>query len=369
MNASAHTGSAGVYLFSGEDDYLLVQDARVLANKLIPPAEQTLGLEIIEARARNASEAGASIARCLEALRTPGFTGARKAVWLKQANFLDRSLLARSREVTETLASLTGLIKSGLPPGNMLIVTSNAVDKAAAFFKACQAKGEIHLQAALKPWEKEKAAIAFVRSALRNNKLQFSGRITEAIVALAGTETRQLIQEVNKLALFVHPRREVREEDIRGVVASARESSALNLADAVGRRDLPKAIALMRQLLFQKENEIGLVMGLESRFRYLLIMKEMASGKTTGREKGVLEALLAGDKGRPPHEYFLKKLDEQARLFSRQELDAARSAILATRLKLVSSSGLEELLLEKLIIQLCRRRVAARGTSPAKSDA
>ncbi|MBU1909535.1 MAG: hypothetical protein KJ726_05785, partial [Verrucomicrobia bacterium] len=63
--------------------------------------------------------------------------------------------------------------------------------------------------------------------------------------------------------------------------------------------------------------------------------------------------LLAPEKGRPPQGYYLDKLMEQARLFSRQELESAREAILETRLKLVSSSGLERLLLEKLLVKLC----------------
>ncbi|MDO9543333.1 MAG: hypothetical protein Q7J98_13580, partial [Kiritimatiellia bacterium] len=232
MNAPAHAKSAQVYLFSGEDEYLLVQDAKNLVNRLMPPEEQTLGLEIIEAHARNAAEADASIVRCIEALRTPGFMGARKVVWLRGANFLDRSVIARSKEVTEILDSLTELIKIGFPKNNIFVVSANAVDKAAAFFKAGSTKGEIYPQAALKPWEKDKAAAAFTRSILRENKLQASQDVVAAIVDLVGTDSRQLFQEVNKLADFVYPRQEISEEDVRNIVSAARESNSFNLADA-----------------------------------------------------------------------------------------------------------------------------------------
>jgi len=356
MKSTAQANPIQVYIFSGEDEYLFLQDAKNLVNKLMPPAEQTLGLEIIEGRARIVAEAVTIIANCIEAVRTPGFMGARKVVWLRGVNFLDRSVLARSKDVGEVLGSLVEIIKTGLPAGNILVVTATAVDKASVFFKACHSKGEIYQQEELKPWQKEKTAISFVRGLLQKNKLQAPPGVITAIVSLAGTDSRQLSQEIDKLAVYVHPGQKVSEDDVAAIVSSARENNAFNLADAAGTRNLPKAIATLRQLLFQKESEIGLVMGLETRFRYLLILRVMISEKMSSDEKRALEPLLAPEKGRPPQGYYLDKLVEQARLFSVLELEAARDAILETRLKLVSSAGLEEILLEKLLVKLCGRK-------------
>jgi len=368
MKSTAQNNPAQVYIFSGEDEYLLIEDAKNLVNKLIPLEEQTLGLEIIEAQARNAAEAGANIVKCIEALRTPGFMGARKAVWLRGANFLDRGIIARANEVTETLGLLADLVKTGLPKGNILVVTAKAVDKVASFFKACHAKGEIYQQTALKPWEKDKAAIVFTRSLLLKNKLQAPQNVIAAIVEMVGTDSRHLLQEVNKLAAYIHPAQKVSEDDVFAIVSAARENNSFNLADAVGFRDLSKAIAILRQLLFQKESEIGLVMGLESRFRYLLILKEMMSGKVTGEEKSALQSLMMTKKGLPPHPSYLEKMAKQAGLFSARELESAREAILETRLKLVSSSGLEKILLEKLLVKLCGHRKQT-GKSAVKAIA
>ena len=363
MNTSAKAKPNQVYIFSGEDEYLLVQDAKNLVNKLIPPEEQTLGLEIIEGKARIIDDAVASIAKCIEAVRTPGFMGARKVIWLRGANFLDRSIIARSNDVTGILDSLTKLIKTGLPIENIFVVAANAIDKASAFFKSCHSNGEIYQQEEQKPWQKEKTAVSFTRELLQKNKLQASQDAIMAIVNLVGTDSRQLSQEVNKLAVYIHPGQKVSEDDVFAIVSASRESNSFNLADAAGIRNLPKAIAILRQLLFQKESEIGLVMGLESRFRYLLILRMMISEKMSSDEKRALEPLLAPEKGRPPQGYYLDKLVEQAKLFSRQELESAREAILETRLKLVSTTGLEEILLEKLLVKLCGHK-KLRNKSP-----
>ena len=359
MKAPAQDKAARVYLFSGEDEFLLQEEAKGLVAKLLPAADQTLGLEAVEGRARLVEDALKSISACIEAVRTPGFMGARKVVWLKNANFFDRGLIARSSDVSGSVATLAKIIKEGLPGGNILVVTAGAVDRAAAFYKACQAAGEVRQQAELKPWDKDKAAAAFARSALQKNKIKAGQDVVEAIVALAGAESRQLLQEADKLALFIHPRQEAEREDVVAIVSSTRESNFFHLADAAGARDLKQALEILRRLIFQKESEIGLVMGLEARFRQLLILREMISEKTPPEEKRALEPLLASEKGRPPQGYYLERLVRQARNFSLRELAAAREAILETRLKLVSSSNLETLLMEKLLVQICGRRKAS----------
>lgn len=356
MNTSVQAKPNQVYVFCGEDDYLLLQEARNLITKLMPPEQQTLGLEKIEGSARIIAEALTSVAACIEAVRTPGFMGARKVIWLRGANYLDRSVIARSKDVTAIIDSLSKIIKAGLPAGNIFVVTAGVFDKASVFFKACQARGEIYQQAALKPWDKDRAAAAFARSVLQKHKLQASQDVIAAIVDLVGTDSRQLAQEVSKLALFIHPRQQANVEDVLGIVSAARESTSFNLADAVGSRDLPKAVTILRQLLFQKESEIGMVMGLEYRFHYLLILKEMTAGKITDEERKIYDSLLVSDKGRIPHEYFLKRWTEQARQFTFKELEKARDAILETRLKLVSTSGLEKILLDELLVKLCGRK-------------
>jgi DNA polymerase-3 subunit delta len=353
MNTPVHTSSTQIHIFSGEDEYRLAEDARKLVDRLLPPEDQALGLEIIEARSRNAAEAGTSIVKCIEALRTPGFMGARKVVWLRDVNFLDRGLIARSNEVTEMLASLTDLINSGLPGNNVLVATIGKLDKESDFFKACRSIGEIHQQTAIKPWEKDRQAAEFARSVMRENKLQAEQGVIDMIIELVGTDSRQLSQEIKKLAVFISPAQTVTKNDVSAIVSSSRESTSFNLAEAAGFRDLPKAIEILRQLLFQQEKTIGLIRGLEYRFRLLLILKEMTAGKITADKKSALESLLVNEKGRMPHEYFLKKLAEQASQFSRQELESARKEILETDFKLVSSTSPDRVLLEKLLVKIC----------------
>jgi DNA polymerase-3 subunit delta len=347
--------STQVYVFSGEDDYLFIEEVKQLIDRLVPAAEQTLGLEMIEGQARNAAEAATAVSRCIESLRTAGFFGGRKVTWLKGANFLDRSMIAMANEVSEARSALARLLEAGLPAGNVFIITTHAFDRSSALFKTCAAKGHVSRQDELKPYQKEKAAIGFVLEMLRKNNLQSSTEAAVDIVGLAGTDSRQLAHEVEKLVAFIYPRRNITGEDVMTIISPARESEVINLADAVGKRDLKEALRLMRQLLFQKENPIGLVMALETRFRYLFFLRE-----ATAKNEEKIIGLLTSDKGKPMHPYYLSKLKEQAGYFSRQELAESREVLLQTRLQLVSTAGPEEILLEKLLVNICRRQKTKR---------
>lgn len=353
MRSDMHTDSAvksrRCHLFIGEDEYCLERDARSLVDKLVPLDQQTLGLEIIASQARNADEAAAAVIRCIEAVRTPGFIAARKVVWLRGVNFLGRSVVALAKQVKEILGVLADVVTSGFPQGNFLVITADKVDRASALFKAISSAGEIHQQQELKPNQKEKAALYFVRELLQKNGLQASQEIIMTIVNMVGADSRQLFQEVAKLAAYMHPRQKVGEDDVAAIMAATRESEAMHLADAVGARNLSRAIVILRQLLFQKENPIGIVMALEARFRYLLLLR--AAGE--GNEK----ITITSEKGKPLHPYFESRLREQANKYTLSELKERRQVLLETRLKQVSSSsGLEEILLERLLVKLCRRR-------------
>lgn len=344
-----------VYVFSGEDEYISAQAAAELVDRLVPAGERTLGLEVVMGAARNAAEAADIIARCAEALRTPGFMGARKVVWLKNASFFDRGNVARSTPVIEALAGLARVVAGRLPANNILVLTAPAFDKASPFCKACIAKGEIVDQGKLNFWDKAKAAEGFVSAMLRKDNLKAQPGTAEAIVARAGTDSRLLAGEIKKLALYAHPSREIGPGDVSVIVSPSREGVFTDLADAASARDLPGALVVLRQLMFHNESAIGMISFLESRFRLLYFLRRAESEGE--RDVG---ALLSAGGGKAVNPYYLKRLASQARNFSVAELEGIRQAIIDTRLKLVSSSVGQNLLLEKLLVLVCGRRRPAR---------
>ena len=80
-DARAHA----VHLICGDDEYRVAEAARTVVDEICPPADRAFGLEIIGGACSNPDEAIAALRQTLDAVRTVGFLGARKTVWLRDA--------------------------------------------------------------------------------------------------------------------------------------------------------------------------------------------------------------------------------------------------------------------------------------------
>ncbi|MDD5677146.1 MAG: DNA polymerase III subunit delta [Kiritimatiellae bacterium] len=364
-----------VCLIVGEDEFSVAAAARERIDRFVPPADQTLGLEIIDGQADIIAQALACLRQCLEAIRTVGFLGGRKVVWLRGVDFLSDLVIGRNNEIQETLQTLAGAISGGIPKGHLLIITALKVDARTLFYKACSSNGEIiEFNLAEKPWQRDSGALAFAMHAFKDAGLQIDAELIETFTQKVGTDTRQIMQEITKLATYLGDRREVRAGDIEEVTSSSRELFAWDLEDAVGKRDLRRSLAVLRQLLFQREEPIRMISGLETRFRHLLILREALDNRwiaaqPMGHDNFKLtfahlpESLadqfkqaLASDKGTPLHPFVAGKLAGQAARFTRPEIDQRRAWLLASRRQLVSSAIPGSLILEYLVLKLCRSR-------------
>ena len=365
LNRSA---AKSVYLIVGEDEYQVSETARKTADRLCPPGDRVFGLEIIEGCVGTIEESVAALRRCIEALRTVGFLGGRKVVWLKDASFFAaQSELGDSAAVKEAAGDLAGLIAGGLPPGQVLLISAAKVFKASAFFKACRAAGDVQeFEIPDQVYKVEQMARARAVEAFQKAGLRVGQTVLEEFLDRVGTDTRQMLREVEKLDVYLGERREVENEDVRAIVSVSRAAIAWDLADALRPGNVTPALKLLKQLMFQGENHVGLMFGLENRVRELLFYREML-------DRGLIS--LEGDEtwpkiewkdspeidryvsvlGRDPRKgkpFRPGKLAVQARRFSMKELLRLRSLLIETHESLFNSALPELLQMEFLLIRM-----------------
>ena len=358
---------ATVHLVFGEDEYLVSTNAKELVDRLCPKADQAFGLEIVEARVDLVADAIAAIGCCLDGLRTLGFLGGRKVVWLRDATFLGSGVIGESADVKNRLDDLVKLIKAGLPQGQILVVSALKVDGRSAFFKACQSAGNVtKFELPDKSYQLEQQARGTAGDAFRKIGLNIGPDALEEFLDKTGTDTRQIVQEVEKLFVYLGDRKNVQVADVHAIVSPSREAISWDLADAVGNRDLAGTLKVLRQLLFQGENEVGLIISLENRFRDLLMYREAmdrkwlsVSGqepwlKVEWRQSPEVDAFASAlvKDPRTANIYRAGKLVAQAKLYSRQELIRCQALTLSAHETIVSSTSAKELMLEFLLIKL-----------------
>ena len=264
-----------VYLIYGNDEYLVSAKGKQIVADLIPEAERMLKLDVVDGAVDTVDAAVTAINQCLAALQSLGLFSDEKVIWLQNASFFADNRTGKSATVQEYVLRLVQLIKKGLPSGQVLVITASGIDKRRAFYKACKAGAELHeFSTPEKSYQADRVAGEKLDQMLAKAELKMTSRAKVAFLEKVGVDTRQLVNEVEKLSVYVGENKNVDIDQIYAIVSSSREALSWDLADAFGKRDLSRALLILRQLIFQKENIIGLVVGLENRIRELLIYRE-----------------------------------------------------------------------------------------------
>jgi len=359
---------SNVCLIVGDDEYVVSAKAEEIVHSHVSPENVTLGLETIDGDVDTVDNAVQAIDLCISAILTQGMFAASKVVWFRNVSFLTDSVVGRSENVKPRINRLAEIITGGLPPGTTLVISANGADKRYALYKAIKQNGKVsEFSVPAKAQQADRAAGEKLRDLAAERGLQMSGDAQAAFVERTGTNTRQMVSELDKLSVYMGERKRVQVGDIQTIVSSSRESIAWDLADAFGKRQLPRALGLMKQLLFQKESGIRLVISIESRIRDLMLYKEGLQrkwiGKGYGNSSGMAWGNLPDDADkvfseelerdpRSTHPYRVGLLAAQAQGFSRSELRRCQQLALASHEQLVSSSMPESIILEIMLVNM-----------------
>lgn len=167
---------------------------------------------------------------------------------------------------------------------------------------------------------------------------------------LVGNDLWTLSRELEKLSAYGADGRPVGEEEVRSLVAAAREVSIFPLIDAIVEGRGPAALRLLRQMFRQGRGASYIFAMIQRQYRNLIIAREMLEAGATSRQIG--ERLRVGS-------YGLEKLLQQALACPPERLRQAFRRLLEADLSIKRGIYGEELALELLVQELAFRRPAA----------
>jgi len=352
----------------GSDESEVKRSAAALAEQLAPPGLGDFGTEIIDGCADNVDQAVSRIRSTMEALQTLPFMGGTKLVWLKNANCLGDTVISRSASVQSALEDLCELISSDLSDGITFLISATEVDKRRSFYKALGKCADLQvfdrLDSNRSGWEEE--ASEMVRDRAAKLKLEFDEEALELFVLLTGGDTRQVENELEKIALFLGSKRQVDAEVVRELVPLSRAGVIFDLGNALARRDLDRALILIRRLLDQGESAIGiLLVAILPTARNLLLAKDLMERHGLSRPHApftFISALnrlpqtatqhLPRKKDGTINGYALGIAAQQAHRFETDRLIEAMEACLQANQRLVTTQLDHELVLTEIVVKL-----------------
>lgn len=269
--------ASAIHFLTGSDEAGVKKAAVELAAKLAPGAD-AFGLETIDGAVDTVDAAVARINEARQALLTLPFLGGSKLVWLKSAMFLSDTPTGRSESVLSALDGLLQTLGEGLPEGVTFLLSATEPDKRRTAYKQLTKLADTQLidRPDLGFGAGEEAVIAWTAGQARERGLKISPDAVEALAARIGLETCQLASELDKLILAFGHGHPITAADVRSLVPATRESGIFDIGNAVAARDLPTALATMRQLLLQGEGAMGILLAsIVPTVRNLLFMKEL----------------------------------------------------------------------------------------------
>ena len=363
-----------VALVFGEDDFAVKQRARQVYQQW---AEELGGMdhEIIDAAVTNSEQALRALAKLREALQTLPFFGGGKVVWLQNVNFLADDRTSSSSAVTETLAEIAQELKEFAFQNVRLLISAAKVDKRKVFFKTLDKLGSVETFAAWSVDDKDWASQAetWATKAIRARQKDISDEALAELISRTGPNQRLLETEVEKLSLYVGARKDIGMEDVTAICTRNKMARAFALGDALGDRDLPRLLKRLDEELWETKfdkdkSEIGLLYGLISKIRALLLLKEMLRegwikpDADYTRFKAQLERVpadkLPTDRRFNPlalNPYVLYKALPQVKQYTQSELIRAMDLLLDCNRRLVSSGTEKSLVLQQALVQIAGR--------------
>lgn len=370
-------GSRPFHLIFGADEYEVDKAARAVVDRLCPKEVQAFGLDIVDGAVSTVDDAERVLNACLSALRTVGFLGEGKTVWLKNASFFAMDKSGRSETVVQAAARLTDYIKKGLPDGVFLVVSADKVYKSSAFYKAAKTLAEItEFQLEERSYKQDAEALERAEAYFREAGLSIGRPVLMQFAERTGMNARQMVQDIEKIRTYLGDEKTVTDEVIDLLVPPTREALVWSLPEVVAARDPEKTRRMLQRLFAQKENAVAMIIPVEKHFARLAVLRacldrgwaevsgsgfrESVQWHVAPEGEALLESLGADDP-RKAHPFMQLLALRQAALFTSPELAWCKERLAHTHYQMMNSPVPPELQLELVMLEISGRKPVRRS--------
>ena len=360
----------------GSDEGLVREKALVLYNQLTGGLDDGFTHETIDGIADNSESAYEICSSTVQALLTIPMFGGDKVVWLRNANFLADNVTGRSQRTESGVERLRATLERGIPDGVKFLLTAQGVDKRRAFWKFIEkaAAVQVHdrIDTSRDDWQDQVASLVTARA--KSLGLRFDHDALALFVMLAGEQSQQIGNELEKLDLYLgEERREVTEDDVRLLVPLSRAAVVFEIGKAIQLGNAARAIQLIDQQLEADESAIGIMRAsiigvVRNLFMARLIIEKfkVPTGNYSAFSGG-LNRLLESDRAWLPQKkdgsgvnvFPIFLAAENAKNFELAGLMHVMEATLKADQSLVTTGLDHRLVLHRLIVEIA----AARKTS------
>jgi DNA polymerase-3 subunit delta len=325
-----------IYLLYGPEDYLIEEEIQKLLNHTLSQKERGFNFHLFNGEEHGGRE-------IVQTAQTLPMFSQNRFVLVREADRMDE----------EKIEVLMEYIKKP-SPSTCLVLYGQTIGPWRVYRKEIEKVGQVREY----PRLRGKALASWVRKRMQEKGKPLSEDATEYLIETVGDHLYDIDNALEKVFLSVGEKRKIELPDVEEMTSDVKISTIFDLTDAIGHQNLEKALGILEKAMesgtisFKKEEDPSkkdplplLLSMMAKQYWSILVIKEMS---THNRDVGEL----AKELGTSP--WNIKKLMDQGKNFSEASLQEGVLKCHQTDLAIKRSRGPKDLLMEKLVIDLCR---------------
>lgn len=262
---------------SGPDDFLVGRIARERFEQVAEGLDE-FSRETISGSAANVSEVETAVKQFREAVQTIGLFGGKRAVWLKDVNFLADSVTGRAEGTLKQVEDLKEILAAINSEEVEVVISATPVDRRRSFPKWCESHGNSERvgdsgRGASIDWQ------SLADEECSHWDVVVSVGALELLAAKTGGNARLFIGEIQKLATYLDtPGGTIEESLVDELVPTFGEGDFFEAAEAFFARDIKWTLDALRRHFFAGHDARPVISSLQNRNRLLIQLRSLMLG-------------------------------------------------------------------------------------------
>ena len=327
-----------IYFLFGPETFLIDEEVKRLLDQTLSPAARGFNLHIFSAEEHTPEE-------IIQAAQTLPMLSKYRFILIGDADHFDEDEIKPFIEYMRDPS-----------PSTCLVMVAETLGPWKRHQREIEKAGEVGEF----PRLKGRSLVSWARKRMTEKGKVLSEEAADYLVEVAGDHLHDLENALEKAFLSVGKKEMVDLSDVEGLASEVKISTVFDLMDAIGHQNLETALSILEKALesrsipFRKSEEsskrmddpVPLLLSMMARqYRNIWRVKEIAS-------KHLGPAEVANELGTSP--WNVRKLMEQGKYFSEASLREGILRCHETDLLIKKGRGPKDLLVEKLVIDLCR---------------
>lgn len=289
-----------LYLLYGEELFLLkssLKKIKSLFGKCIK------GINCIYIDDTNCNELIADI-------ETPAFGYEKKLIIARNTGLLKKEGKRKNAELAKLREKINIYLKENIDIINssvVLVFIEEEVESKEKLYNTIDKLGVVCKFDYQKPIQIEKR----IKRICNGYKVEIDDNTLRYFIECCGTNMQDLINEIRKLIEYVGENGRIQKEDIDKLSIQKLESVIFDLTDSLGKREIAKALEVLKNLIYSKEPLQRILITLYNHFKKLYFVK-----LSLKYNKDIISSL----KLKPNQTFLVNKYKTQAKYFDEKEL-------------------------------------------------